>query len=118
MSDLVTVSDEDEVDGIAPSRPVVALLPGSRRAEVTRLLPDLLAAARILERRHPGLQFLVSRAGTVGLMQHKTSTARAVAEQLGVVWSPEALYDPSVNVLLGTCYLSQLLERFEDRDLA
>jgi lipid-A-disaccharide synthase len=48
--------------GLAPERPVVALLPGSRRGEVSRLLPPMLAAARELRRHRPELQFLIPRA--------------------------------------------------------
>jgi len=51
--------------GLDPSRPVLALLPGSRRQEVRRIWPPLLAAARILRDRIPGLQLLVPVAPTV-----------------------------------------------------
>lgn len=51
--------------GLDPGRPVVALLPGSRRSEVSRLLPPMIDAARILASGRPGLQFLVPRAGTL-----------------------------------------------------
>lgn len=61
-----------------PSRPRVALLPGSRRGEVARLLPILLAAARILVRSRPGLQFLIPRARTLpeGLLDAEVERAR------------------------------------------
>ncbi len=48
--------------GLDPGRPVVALLPGSRRSEVARLLPPMLGAAAVLRRRRPELQFLMPRA--------------------------------------------------------
>jgi len=51
--------------GLDSKRPVVALLPGSRRSEVARLLPPMIDAARILARQRRDLQFLVSRAGTL-----------------------------------------------------
>jgi len=38
---------------------LVLLLPGSRRAEVERLLPPMLATASELRRRHPGLRFVM-----------------------------------------------------------
>lgn len=37
----------------------VALLPGSRKAEVTHILPGLLAAAKRLEQSQPGLSFMI-----------------------------------------------------------
>jgi lipid-A-disaccharide synthase len=42
--------------------PVVALLPGSRRNELTEILPTLADAAVLLSKRVPGVQFLVARA--------------------------------------------------------
>jgi lipid-A-disaccharide synthase len=48
--------------GLDPSRPVVALLPGSRRSEVRALLPPLLGAAQLLTRRALPPQFLVPAA--------------------------------------------------------
>ncbi len=41
----------------------VALLPGSRRMEVERILPALLDAAEELHRRRPGVRFAIAAAG-------------------------------------------------------
>lgn len=48
--------------GLDPARPVVALLPGSRRNELHLLLQTLVDAAARLVRDAPGVQFLVARA--------------------------------------------------------
>ena len=48
--------------GLTPSAPTVAILPGSRANEVSRILPDLAAAARLIGRGVPGAQFVVARA--------------------------------------------------------
>jgi lipid-A-disaccharide synthase len=48
--------------GLDPDRPTVALLPGSRAGEVSRILPVLLEAARRLRPGREGLQWLVSAA--------------------------------------------------------
>ncbi|MEN3338433.1 MAG: lipid-A-disaccharide synthase [Acidobacteriota bacterium] len=48
--------------GLDPTRPVVALLPGSRRNEVRAILPDLARAANLIRRRLPAAQFVVARA--------------------------------------------------------
>jgi len=45
--------------GLDPEREVIALVPGSRREEVERLLPPMHGAADVLRRRRPDLQFLV-----------------------------------------------------------
>jgi lipid-A-disaccharide synthase len=48
--------------GLDPGRPVVALLPGSRRNEVHAILPGLSRAAALIRARIPDAQFLVARA--------------------------------------------------------
>lgn len=45
--------------GIDENQKHIALLPGSRKGEVERLLPMLLGAANILNTRHPDIQFLI-----------------------------------------------------------
>jgi len=45
-----------------PARPVVALLPGSRRKELSRILPPMLEAARLVGREKRGTQFVVALA--------------------------------------------------------
>lgn len=46
-------------------RPTIALLPGSRIDEVTRLLPNMLQAATILQNRIPNARFVISRAPSI-----------------------------------------------------
>ncbi len=48
--------------GVDPSRPVVALLPGSRPNEVEPLLPVMRDAAHEIATRIPGAQFVIARA--------------------------------------------------------
>ncbi len=45
--------------GLDPSRPVLAVLPGSRRSEIARLLPLMAKVSREQCRLHPGLQVVV-----------------------------------------------------------
>jgi lipid-A-disaccharide synthase len=51
--------------GFDPARPLVALLPGSRRQEIARLWPVLLETARALGRRRGTLQLAVPVAHTI-----------------------------------------------------
>lgn len=51
-------ADED----LTRTSPVVGVLPGSRVEEVKRLLPAMLGACGILERRFPGISFVLPRA--------------------------------------------------------
>jgi lipid-A-disaccharide synthase len=48
--------------GLSPSAPTVAILPGSRPNEVSRILPDLLSAAARIQPAVPQAQFVVARA--------------------------------------------------------
>jgi lipid-A-disaccharide synthase len=68
LLDIVRVEDSREVTltrlGLDTGKRTVAILPGSRREEVSRHLPVLLEAARQL-RREVDIQFLVIRASTV-----------------------------------------------------
>ena len=51
--------------GLDPARPVLALLPGSRRQEIARLWRPLLEAGRLLLADQPGLQLVVPVAPTL-----------------------------------------------------
>ena len=48
-----------ELLGLAESEHVVAMLPGSRRAEIQYIAPRLLAAAELLHAQRPGLRFVL-----------------------------------------------------------
>ena len=48
--------------GLAPEKPVVALLPGSRRNELREILPRLVDAANTIRQAVPDVQFVVARA--------------------------------------------------------
>ena len=48
--------------GLRPDAPTVALLPGSRPNELREILPDLIAAARLVRRDVPAAQFVLARA--------------------------------------------------------
>ncbi len=60
-----------------------------------------------------------SRAGALGLIQVKPSTARAVAARVGMRWhGPQQLMSPAINLEIGVRYLAELEERFDDPYLA
>ncbi|MBI2368824.1 MAG: lipid-A-disaccharide synthase [Deltaproteobacteria bacterium] len=77
-----TLSREDffRTVGLDPSRPLLALAPGSRRAEVARLLPLVAEAARRLQVRDPHLQVLVAPASTVDPQQLQQAVAASALE--------------------------------------
>jgi len=49
--------------GLDPHRPVIALVPGSRPAEVSRILPVMCEASAIYHVRYPDTQFVLPLAG-------------------------------------------------------
>ncbi len=49
--------------GLAPSRYTVALVPGSRQAEIRRMLPRMCEAAEIFLREYPETGFVLPLAG-------------------------------------------------------
>ena len=60
---------------------------------------------------------VVSPVGAIGLMQLMPATAKKVARQLGLQdsdYDPQGLYEPEQNIQLGTYYLGQLLNEFQD----
>ncbi len=59
---------------------------------------------------------VTSRADARGLMQIIPPTGRELARRMGIRdFSPEDLYDPGLNVKMGSLYVSQLLDRFGGR---
>ena len=51
--------------GIDDKKQVITVLPGSRHTEVARLLPDFLAAARLLQEKNPEIVFALPTVKTV-----------------------------------------------------
>jgi lipid-A-disaccharide synthase len=98
-------------NGLDPGRPVIALLPGSRRKEIAHNLPPLAGAVRLLAQRRPDLQFIAAvgpsidplalRAGlppSVTLVQGRTHAVLSAAN-VAVVASGTATVEAA---LLGT----------------
>lgn len=72
--------------GLDGAAPLVAILPGSRRSEVSRLSRDFLETAQWLARKRPELRFAVALANdTVGAICRAAAAGLGVAEQLTFV---------------------------------
>jgi lipid-A-disaccharide synthase len=65
LMDGAPPENENQPELSADNRRSVAMLPGSRECEVSRLLPEMMRAARILQQDDPALRFEVSRAPSV-----------------------------------------------------
>lgn len=58
-------AEAEALAGKRAGRRLILLLPGSRLMEIEKMLPDLLAAAKILQQRLPDADFAMPRAGTI-----------------------------------------------------
>lgn len=85
--------------GIDPSRPLVALMPGSRQHELERLAGPMFGAAAIIKRQIPGVQFILPVAA-----QHLRAQLEEVRRELGT--SEEICYiDTDIYTCLSRCSL-------------
>lgn len=81
------------------------------------LEPALVMA--VIHVESAGYHLAVSRVGALGLMQIMPPTGEQLAHKLGVEWhGPDSLFDPVVNVKLGTAYLRELKERYDSTPTA
>jgi soluble lytic murein transglycosylase-like protein len=79
--------------------------------------PSLVMA--LIEVESAGYHLAVSNVGALGLMQLMPRTAEELARKLGVEWhGRDTLFDPLVNVKLGTAYLRQLTDRYDSTPTA
>ena len=61
----------------------------------------------------------VSEQGAKGLMQIMPYVAESLAQELGIEWSGDrTLFNPFLNIRMGSYYLSQLIHEFKDLRLA
>lgn len=82
-------------------------------ARAQDLDPDLVIA--VIEVESAGYPLAVSHVGALGLMQLLPSTAEELAGRLGIEWmGDDTLFDPFVNIKLGTAYLRYLADRYGD----
>ena len=68
--------------GVRENEIAVGLLPGSRKSEVERILPDLLKTAALLKKSMPVCRFFLSRSGNVpsSLYEEKLRAAKITVE--------------------------------------
>ena len=96
-------------------------LPAHERAQLARTIirearaqdldPDLVIA--VIEVESAGYHLAVSHVGAMGLMQLMPATGEELARKHEVEWmGNDTLFDPTINVKLGTAYLRQLADRY------
>jgi lipid-A-disaccharide synthase len=93
LRDAVRVNDDPVAAlrrvGLDPTRPLVALMPGSREQEIRDLCGPILGAARLLQQRNPALQFAIPLA-TEELRADVESAARQSGLHSTVIYNPES----------------------------
>ena len=114
-----------------PSRPILALLPGSRHKELIRILPPMLDAALVISRQRPEVQFVVvvapnrdpkeadeiicvsafasSDENSLRLIHHETLEALAVADAAAVASGTATLEAALLGVPLVIVYKESFL---------
>ena len=82
-------------------------------AEAKRRRIDVDLVLAVISVESAGYNFAVSPVGARGLMQIMPATGEELARRLGHPWhGPDALFDPTLNLKLGTAYLRQMLNRY------
>lgn len=93
-------SDDRLRFGLDASQKIVGFFPGSRRSEIQRLLPRMLAAREALRRLDPSLHFVLSAAPSLSLA--------LFAQELGITLPPPTIDGEGVKVFaLGDTTLVQ-----------
>jgi soluble lytic murein transglycosylase-like protein len=88
-----------------------------REARRSQIAPQLILG--LIHVESSGNPRAVSNVGAMGLMQLRPNTAAAMARELSIPWQgPESLFDPNLNVVLGVHYLTRLIDRFGDIEVA
>jgi len=83
-----------------PNTKLIALLPGSRMSEVSRLAPIMLEGARQLSQLYPNLRFVIPAASK--------KLKRYIIEDLALIESPVELIDGHSQDILSLCDLTVL----------
>lgn len=94
MLDLVNITFNRAEAAVSfnldPDQKIVGLFPGSRRSEIERLLPVIVNAAVLLQKRFPDIQFILPLAST---LRREDITQQLTAADLDVTITGERIHD-------------------------
>jgi len=93
--------DAQQLFGLDPSRRTVGLFPGSRRSEIRQLFGDIIGAAKLLDERFPGLQFILPLAPSLTRQDLEPALSTSGIEILvveGQVYDVMQLCDAAITV--------------------
>lgn len=86
-------------------------------SEEYSLQPELILA--VIKTESAFKPYAVSNKGACGLMQVLPSTAEEIAEELRIkLKNNDHLFDPTLNIILGSYYLGTLADQFGDFEVA
>jgi soluble lytic murein transglycosylase len=99
--------------GLAPFEVRRAAATLVREAKRNGIEPSMVLA--VIHTESGYYNFARSSVGALGLMQIMPATGEMLAREAGIRWTgPELLFDPEVNLRLGTRYLAVLRARYGD----
>jgi lipid-A-disaccharide synthase len=94
---VMSIEQTYEKYGLVPGKPVIGLCPGSRKSELSQLLPVMLKAAKLIHQKHPEYQFVVPVIATEGPEVFGVSKAQLrdqlKAADIPVVLAEGKIYD-------------------------
>ncbi len=86
LADVIPIENDQRAArerlGVALTRPVIALLPGSRQSELHFMAETFVETAKLLLERYPGLQFLVPLVSRETRLQFETALWKLKADEL------------------------------------
>ena len=87
--------------GLDPSRSTVGLFPGSRRSEIINLFGEIIGAAKLLNERFPGLQFILPLAPSLTRQDLEPSLSTSGVEIIvveGQIYDVMQVCDAAITV--------------------
>jgi lipid-A-disaccharide synthase len=92
--------------GLDPDKKILALMPGSRKVEIEKLLTLLYDTARVLRKSHPELQFIMPVASDV-IIDNKEPGIHYVKDKMGqVLMASDAAVITAGTALLEACFFN------------
>jgi len=85
-------------------------------SEKYSLQPELILA--VIKTESAFRTYAISNKGACGLMQVLPSTADEIAEELRIELKNDKLFEPTINIILGSYYLNKLADQFGDFETA
>lgn len=109
----VLASEAGHLEPVARDRLARSMIDTEKDSGVDALL--ILAVIERESRYDPGARGV---RGGLGLMQIRPATARGLAQASGMSLQARDLFEPALNIRLGTAYLAEMKSKFGDWEIA